>query len=31
MLHYNNELTGKLDLASKELERMNNLLRIKVE
>jgi len=31
MVHYNNELTEKLDLASKELDRLNNLLRVKLE
>ena len=31
MIHYNNELSDKLDLASKELERLNNLLRTKID
>lgn len=31
MVHYNNELTDKLELASKELERLNNLLRVKLD
>lgn len=31
MVHYNNELTEKLDLASKQLERLNNLLRVKLD
>jgi chromosome segregation ATPase len=31
MVHYNNELTDKLDLASKELDRLNNLLRSKID
>lgn len=31
MVHYNNELTDKLELATKELERLNNLLRVKLD
>ena len=31
MVHYNHELTGKLDLATKELDRLNNLLRSKID
>jgi hypothetical protein len=31
MIHYNNELTDKLDLASRELDRLNNLLRNKLD
>lgn len=31
MIHYNNELTDKLELASKELERLNALLKVKLD
>lgn len=31
MIHYNHELTDKLDLATKELDRLNNLLRTKID
>jgi len=31
MVHYNHELTDKLDLATKELDRLNNLLRSKID
>jgi hypothetical protein len=31
MALYNNELTNKLDLAGKELDRLNNLLRSKLD
>ncbi len=31
MIHYNNELSDKLDLASRELERLNNLLKNKLD
>ena len=30
-MHYNNALSDKLDLASKELDRLNNLLRSKID
>ena len=31
MMHFNNELNDKLDLAAKELERLNNLLKGKID
>ena len=31
MVHYNNELSDKLDLASKELDRLNGLLKAKID
>lgn len=31
MIHYNHELSDKLDLATKELDRLNNLLRSKMD